>query len=243
DIVEAHCDRHSVAQTCDALLSGALLALKRDLDAGRISPSDGDLVATALQEIVDELSPASPSDVDEQAGQGRVLVIGFPVRDRLDALALELLAVLLRDEPCDVEILSPDTLVGERITAVEAAKPAAVCVLSLPPGDLTASRQAAKRIRARVPGVPIVVGRLGRTGAVERSRKRLREVGVRDVEFSLERLADALRPLVREAARAASRESGAEPARATEAGDAADAGAGEPVGAGACDGAKLGALS
>jgi len=250
DIVEAHRDAHSLAQTCDELLSGTLLALKRDLDAGRITPSDGELVATALQEIVDELSRANRSEDAEQPGPGRVRVIGFPVRDRLDALALELLAVLLRDEPCDVEILSPDTLVGERIAAVAAAKPAAVCVLSLPPGDLAASRHASKRIRARVPGVPIVVGRLGRTGAPARSRERLREAGVRDVEFSLARLADALRPIVREAARTAAAEWGAPPAQeAARATDDADtpSGAdsarttGEPLGVG--DGTKLGALS
>ena len=246
DIVEAYCEQHSLAEACDELLAGALLALKRDLVAGRISSSDGAFVATALEEIIDELPRGERGEEGEGAEHGRVLVTGFPVRDRLDALALELLAVLLRDEPCDVEILSPETLVGERIAKVEAGKPAAVCVLSLPPGDLTASRQAAKRIRARVPGVPIVAGRLGRYGAPPRSRDRLREVGVRDVEFSIARLAEVLRPIVRDAARSA-RAAAAEAGEGGAVRETAEAGAdaaaetGAQLGVG--DGTKLGALS
>src|SRR5690606_5343192 len=68
-------------------------------------------------------------------------------------------------------------------------------------GDLTAARHVAKRLRARVAGVPVIVGRLGRSGAPARSRQLLRMAGVRDVGFSLEKLKEVLRPCIREAAR------------------------------------------
>src|SRR5690606_31294577 len=104
DIVEAYRAEHTLAETCDELLLGTLLALKRDLAANRIMQNDGDFVASALEEIVDTLAAERDDDEDAAAdGSSRPpgpcpRLIGLPVRDRLDELALELLALLLRKE-------------------------------------------------------------------------------------------------------------------------------------------------
>src|SRR5690606_411361 len=186
----------------------ALLALKRDLAANRILRDDGDFVASALEEIIDEL-PVDGTDEDGDAGEaGEVPAqcprgIGMPVRDTLDELSPQPLAVLLRTARGDFEILPSEALLGEKIAEVEAKRPAAVCVLSLPPGDLTATRHAAKRLHARVPSVAVIVGRLGAGAAPERSRRLLRTAGIRDVGFSLQKLEELLGPIVRGAARAA----------------------------------------
>lgn len=240
DILEEYWDSHSVGETCDQLLLGTLLALKHDLAAGRVGQDEGAFVASALEEIIDEL----PSEEDPDSSEGATspaLLIGFPVRDRLDAIALELLGVMLRDEPCTVEVLSPEMLVGERIAEVEARKPAAVCVISLPPGDLTAARHASKRLRARIPSVPVFVGRLGGPATPHRSRRLLQSAGARDVEFSLVGLAELLRPIVREAAREA-----LESAKRDSSGTGAERGevAERPPRPGSIDpGAELGAIS
>src|SRR5690606_2222176 len=184
------------------------------LAANRIMQNDGDFVASALEEIVDSLSPDADEDEQEEAAEApprRPLVIGLPVRDKLDEIALALLAALLREQPCDYEILPAEAFIGEKIAEIDARRPAAVCVLSLPPGDLTATRHAAKRLRARVPGVAVIVGRLGSGAATARSRQLLRTAGVRDVAFSLEKLAELLAQIVREAARRPADETGAEP--------------------------------
>src|SRR5690606_10298900 len=183
DIVEAYLEGHTLAETCDELLLGALLALKRDLAANRIMRDDGDFVASALEEIIDELPIERTEEGDDSAEPAETSarcprVIGVPVRDKVDEIALQLLAVLLRRERCDFEILPSEALLGEKIAEVEAKRPAAVCVLSLPPGDLTATRHAAKRLRARVPSVAVVFGRLGGGAATERSRRLLRTVGI-----------------------------------------------------------------
>lgn len=209
DIVEAYRAEHTLAETCDELLLGTLLALKRDLAANRIMQNDGDFVASALEEIVDTLAAERDDDEDAAAdGSSRPpgpcpRLIGLPVRDRLDELALELLALLLRKERCDFEILPSEGFIGEKIAEIEARRPAAVCVVSLPPGDLTATRHASKRLTARVPSVAVVVGRLGGGAASARSRHMLRTAGVREVGFSLRNLEELLGPIVRGAARTA----------------------------------------
>ena len=199
-VVEQHLKGHSLTETCDELLLGTLVALKRDIAAGRIMPDEADFVASALREIVDDL-PATPR-ADDEPVPARIVkpvaLIGFPVRDKVDEIALQLLGVLLRDEPCELTILSPDMLIGERVAQVETQRPAVVCLTSLPPGDLTALRHACKRLRTRLPEVKLIVGRLGAPKATARSGELLHAAGAQQVIATLSELRDVVRRLVRE---------------------------------------------
>jgi predicted PurR-regulated permease PerM len=210
DIVDKHRAGHSLAETCDELLLGSLLALKRDLARGRVSDEDGEFVESALRELIDEMVEDLDAAAENEPEGGPagatpepVLLIGVPVRDELDALALQLLGVMLREFHCVLEILPADTLIGERIAEVEARRPAAVCIASLP-GDLTATRHVCKRLRARLPGLPVVVGRLlSSRRAPERSCQLLKSAGAQHVVSTLEEFRDLLRQVVRNARPAA----------------------------------------
>ena len=205
DIVEEHREEHSLAATCDELLLGSLLALKRDLAAGRVNREDGRFVESALRELLDEMVDSLDSEM-ERSGDAEgepeqmsepVLLIGMPVRDTLDEIALQLLGVMLREAHCTLEILSPEALIGERIAAVEERKPAAVCIASLP-GDLAATRHVCKRLRARLPNLPLIVGRLlNARKAPERSVQLLKAAGAQHVAATLEELRDLLQQVVR----------------------------------------------
>jgi predicted PurR-regulated permease PerM len=205
DIVEEHREEHSLSETCDELLLGSVLALKRDVAAGRVASDDGEFVESALREIIDELveSPDSetehPADAEGEPAPEPVLLVGMPVGDTLDDIALQLLGVMLRQVHCTLEILSPETLIGERIAEVEARRPAAVCIASLP-GDLMATRHVCKRLRVRLPGLPLIVGRLlNSRKSPERSRQLLKAAGAKHVASTLEELRDLLQQVVRNA--------------------------------------------
>jgi hypothetical protein len=206
DIVDEYRAEHSLAQTCDELLLGSLLALKRDLAGGRVLSEDGEFVVSALREIVDDMAEGPDGEMADAAGAGParrapepVLLIGMPVRDRLDEIALQLLSVMLREVHCTLEILSSETLIGERIGEVEARKPSAVCIVSLA-GDLMATRHVCKRLRARLPDLPVLVGRLvSSRKAPARSCQVLKAVGARHVVSTLEELRDLLQQVVRNA--------------------------------------------
>ncbi len=159
-IVKRHHTERSLEEALQLVLN-ALLALKRDLQAGRVSADDGELVLSGLRKSVEELRAGNGTTAAEQVPEQRVLMIGIPGRDPLDAVVLELAGVLLRSDPVTFEVLSTDLMTGEALAQIEARKPAAVVVPSLPPAGLTPARQLCMRLRARVAGLPVVAARLG----------------------------------------------------------------------------------
>jgi hypothetical protein len=195
EIVEQYLKANSVTKTCEELLLGALLMLKRDMAAGPITAEDGEFVTSALHEIIDELHGSHPPERPSPACAPSLL-IGFPARDKVDEIAMELLRVMLRDRNCELEVLSADRLIGERIAEIATRAPAAVCIPSLPPGDIALTRNVCKRLRARLPELKLVVGRLGASDATERTRQSLRAAGARQVVGTLEALCDALTTVV-----------------------------------------------
>ena len=86
------------------------------------------------------------------------LAVGFPMQVA-DVLVLKLLGRLLRPDTCQLEILSLDMLIAERIAQIERLRPAVVCVSSLPPGGWTQARALCKSLRSRFPDLQIIVGR------------------------------------------------------------------------------------
>jgi hypothetical protein len=72
-----------------------------------------------------------------------------------------------------------------------------VVVLShLPPSGLTSARYLVRRLRARFPRLPLVVGRWGEAGDTARAADRLTEVGASRVVFSIADARDRILTLI-----------------------------------------------
>jgi len=196
EIVGRHLADHSLAETCEELLLGALAAVKRDIDAERITAEERDAIAHELLEIADGLPAASDEKQATDAGRS-VALLGLPVRDSLDTVALHLLRALLREEHCELETLSPELLVGERLALVGKRTPGAVCLVSLRPGDFKALRHLCGRLRARLPKLELIVGRLGESTVSARSDALLHDAGATHVLTTLADLRDAVRNAMR----------------------------------------------
>lgn len=195
EVLEEYAEEHTLEETCDELLLRTLVALKRDLASERIGAADGDFVVAQLRDIIDGLASKAES---ANAANAKACAVGLPPQDQLDEVALELLRALLGEHQCKLEILSSDRLSGERIAAVEQQAPPAVCVASLPPGDLAATRLVCKRLRGRLPEVHVLVGRFGTPGRRERARQVLVEAGADSVSDTLAELRDAVLQALRE---------------------------------------------
>jgi methylmalonyl-CoA mutase cobalamin-binding subunit len=92
-------------------------------------------------------------------GNVRIRALLVPAKDGGDAAAAQLLGRLLDPADWEVETAPPETLPAELLDRLAADEPAAVVIVSLPPGGLTHTRYLCKRIRQRFPGVKIVVCR------------------------------------------------------------------------------------
>ena len=196
-IVAGYRKEHSVDDACELALD-ALLALKRDLQASRVSADDGDFVLSALRESMEDLRTVTVDAPYDPEAETPVLLIGAPGRDPLDAVVLEIARVLLRDEPATLEVLSTDLMVGEAMEAIEAKTPAAVVIPSLPPAGLTPARHLCMRLHARIPRLVLIAARLGDPpGEINERVALLETAGCTEVPASLSALKDALQRIVR----------------------------------------------
>jgi predicted PurR-regulated permease PerM len=212
-IVTRYREEHSIDDACQLALD-TLLALKRDLQAGRVSADDGAAVLGALRESIEDLRTSAVDAPHEPEAEPPVLLIGAPGRDPLDAVVLEIARVLLRDEPVTLEVLSTDLMAGEAIAAIEAKTPAAVVIPSLPPAGLTPARHLSMRLHARIPRLAVIAARLGDPASEIKERVALLETaGCTAVPASLPALKSAVQRVAR-GARSAALATGAVLARA-----------------------------
>jgi predicted PurR-regulated permease PerM len=202
-IVTRRVNEQSLDEALQIVLD-ALLALKRDLQAARVSAEDGEVVLRGVRDLLEELDATESAPGDERARSKPVLLMGAPGRDPLDAVVLELVRVLLRGEPLTLEVLSTDLMIGEALTAIEAKAPAAVVVPSLPPAGLAPARQLCIRLHARIPALPLVAARLGDPESELGDRAALLETaGCSEVATSLGALKSTLGRIARAALRGA----------------------------------------
>ena len=176
EIVEEHLKIHPVEQIYDDVLLPALSYAQRDGDLGRLAENDQQFVFQATREILDDLNNLKPEisskqldsagaaiiDENTPAASPKVRIIGRPARDEADELALLMFRQLLDSTRYDIELMVEETLTSEVVALAAEKSPALICIASLPPGGLAQTRYLCKRLRARLPGVKIVVGRWGR---------------------------------------------------------------------------------
>jgi hypothetical protein len=194
---------HSLADTCELLLR-TLLTLRRDLAGGRVAAEDGAFICARLSEAIEELPPApEAAEADSVAGGAPALVLGVPVTDPLDAIALKLVGAQLRAELVTFEVL-PESMIGEVIAAIETRAPAGVVVPSLPPGGLKPARHMCRRLRGRGKRFKLLAARLGDSADDADARvAQLAEAGCAEVVTSLPELVSQVEIIARAARRRA----------------------------------------
>ena len=161
----------TLALTCDELLVRALVSARRDRDAGRIDEDEQRFVLATTREVLAALvrrtAETAAAGAPPQVGPAppRLAVLGCPARDETDALALEMLAALLRPERGDLALAGHALLASEVLDAVAADGARVLCIAALPPGGSAHARLLCRRLRERFPELKILVGRWGLAGA------------------------------------------------------------------------------
>ncbi len=174
-IVEEHLKTHPVEKIYDEVLVPALNYVKRDRSLGRLAENDQQLIFQATREIIEDLDESKPEssssrttfseatmiDQNSPSTAPKVLIVGCPVRDEANELALLMFWQLLDPARYELALLAHQTLTSEVIEQIAEKSPALVCIASLPPGGLAQTRYLCKRLRKRFPNLKIIVGRWG----------------------------------------------------------------------------------
>jgi len=195
---------HSLRELYDEVFLGSLLLGERDRHRGALDTERQQFVISALRDVIDDLpehlvetaAAASKADAKEALGTPEPLallpVLCVAAHDEADSISAQMLAQLLAAENIVGEAMIGVPLVAEVLERIEQFKPRVVCVSAMPPSAVMHARHLCKRICAKFPDLPIVVGvwkSNNRTQAIER----IRSCGTEQVVTSLTQAMEQLR--------------------------------------------------
>jgi hypothetical protein len=156
-IIEAELPALGSPRIYDEVMVPALNYARRDRERDQLTDEQLEFVVRVSRELVDQVvAPTTPA-VEGRRGT----ILGCPGEDELDEVALHMLADVLAGSGVIVDVVTAEALTSEVVVRVEDARPSCLCVAALPPGGLAHTRYLLKRLRARVTGLCLIVGRWG----------------------------------------------------------------------------------
>jgi predicted PurR-regulated permease PerM len=183
DMIEERLEQHDPIEVTDEVLVPALVQAKKDRQDGLLPDDDLHFLIRVTHDTLAGIESGSARCNRDGA---LVRILACPAADEIDELALEMLPSSLCISSENLHMASVDSLSSEVVSAIERDSPALVIIASLPPGGLAQARYLCKRLRARFPDLPILVGRWGLTENQDQIRKRLLAAGASDVAFTLD---------------------------------------------------------
>jgi predicted PurR-regulated permease PerM len=200
EIVEHYMEGAAAECVYDDVMLPALSQAKHDVAVSELTPLDQEFFFKATREILDNVCEAAlPRDLADTSGVAGLKMLGCPVGDDNDELALTMVDQQLRARGYSLEVGPPGLLSAEVVNWVEAENPTLVCVLSVTPGELTQTRFICKRLRARLPEVMLLVARLGQVDDRDAEKEVLLKAGANQVTESVSETARELMQMLQKA--------------------------------------------
>jgi hypothetical protein len=155
EIAKGYGASHELIDFYDELLLPALLSAKHDLKNQELSDEHLDFIVDTTEKLLQRRAP-------QAANESGTPILGIPVADVFDELILQMLGQVL-PESVLLRTSSPDALSGELMEEIEQRTPAVVCIGSGIPGGAETTRHLAKRLKSKLPSLPVVIARWGLT--------------------------------------------------------------------------------
>jgi hypothetical protein len=102
--------------------------------------------------------PVVPEEDAAAALPPKVRILACPAHHEADEVALQMFQHVLDPRRFEVECTKTTLLTAAVVSLVEQTSPEIVCIGLVPPGGFAQTRYLCKRLRARFPTLPIVVG-------------------------------------------------------------------------------------
>jgi predicted PurR-regulated permease PerM len=212
-VIEATLKKHPRAEVFDRVLIPTLSMAERDFSRDDIDEREQAFIIRVISDVLEELEGEPEVDLAslskpgvEEAENGipadpdplAPRILALPAHDASDALVLKMLHQLMATSGVPLDAIETVETPLHVVSRVETEMPAMILISHLPPDGLTATRYLVRRIRARYPKLPILVGRWGERGDVEGAADRLTDAGATSVFSTLaetrDRLIEASKP-------------------------------------------------
>ena len=197
-MIESALEKQSRAEVFDQMLIPVLSRASRDRARDEMDERQQLFLEREISDLLDDLEEsdeiartADPSQeittpaIKNGDTTRHILILGVAASDVGDRLALRMLSVLLAPATCPLEIITNDGTPLELTERLAEIEPDLVILSHLPPAGATTARYLVRRLRARFPGLPILVGRWGAVGDPQAVANRLTSIGATHVAFSL----------------------------------------------------------
>jgi predicted PurR-regulated permease PerM len=195
-LIQEHAKYMPSVKIFDRILVPGLRRTEHDVAVHELGEQEQAFVWRVVEDVLEvldqstQLSLANPNfPLDGESGRDAVTavpfrIVGIAVQDHADALVLKMLDRLVAPAGCQLEIIADIESPLELADRVAEYAPGLVVLSHVPPRGLTLTRYLVKRLRARFPEMPILVGRWsGRSGG--QSAQRIIAVGAKYVAGTL----------------------------------------------------------
>lgn len=156
-LLDRQLEGRKTAEAFDSLLLPSLMLVEQDVRNHSIDEPTADRVRQQISEVGVELGERLAQDGPPPRGRG-LRILCLPSGAPADERAAELLAILLRSEAAEVEVVPAAMPGGEKAEAVVRQQPDLVCLSVADPTHAWRARYLLKQIRRKGSRVPLVAG-------------------------------------------------------------------------------------
>src|SRR5438132_1689829 len=173
EIVEELLETRTLLNVYEDVVIPALYYTKQDQRRDNLTADEAQAIYRVTHELIDDLTAQAAASAEAVASLSEedaaavlpapIHLLGCPAYDEADEAALQMLHQVLDPRRFEVEVTKAGRLAAEVLSLVEQSVPTLVCIGLVPPGGFAQTRYLCKRLRARFPTLPIVVGCWGGT--------------------------------------------------------------------------------
>jgi predicted PurR-regulated permease PerM len=208
-IIDAALKQQPREQVFDQILVPALSRAERDRARDDIGDSEQAFIWRVIGDVIDDLAETPAIDLKTLAASSGATppdgerpelsttppptrIMGIAASDHADELVLRMLAQLVPPDACTLTVVATYESPLKLAEQVAGSHPDLVLLSHLPPAGFTSARYLVRRVRARNPEVPIVVGRWRETGDPVAASEQLTAAGATRVVFQLAEARDLI---------------------------------------------------
>jgi predicted PurR-regulated permease PerM len=195
EIVTDYRRKHELIGLYDDLLLPALESARRDFLSKALAPDHLDYIVATTGQLISKTAAEARGSTVLEASDDAHEVLGIPVEDTIDELAMSMLANVLPPSIV-LKSVSANALSGEVLDQVHERGVSVVCIGAISPGGANESRYLAKRLNGSFPELAIILARWGLRN--ERKHRELSELpGLKAVPSTIAEARNYIVELVR----------------------------------------------